>query len=223
MHFTLQGAKPAVTGVISASQFGGFPTFGPGSWIEIYGTNLAESNEEWGTSNFNGLNAPTTLNGTSVTIGGQAAFVDYVSPTQVNVQVPGGVIPGSQPLVVTTEAGASAPFSTTVVRVQPGLLDPSSFDIGGTQYVVGLFSDGITYVLAPGAISGITSKRAVPGDTITLYGVGFGQVNEGIPPGQIARGLPRWPPRSRFPLAERRGPSPMPDWRRLLSGFTSST
>jgi uncharacterized protein (TIGR03437 family) len=188
LHFTLQSAKPTVTGAISASQFGGFPTFGPGSWIEIYGTNLAESTQLWGSSNFNGVNAPTTLNGTSVTIGGQAAFVDYVSPTQVNVQVPGGLTSGSQPLVVTTEAGASAPFSTTVVRVQPGLLDPSSFDIGGTQYVVGLFPDGTTYVLPPGAISGITSKRAVPGDTITLYGVGFGQVNEGIPPGQIANG-----------------------------------
>ena len=99
LHFTLQSAKPTVTGAISASQFGGFPTFGPGSWIEIYGTNLAESTQLWGSSNFNGVNAPTTLNGTSVTIGGLAAFVDYVSPTQVNVQVPGGVTPGSQPLV----------------------------------------------------------------------------------------------------------------------------
>ena len=28
----------------------------------------------------------------------------------------------------------------------------------------------------------------MPGDTITLYGIGFGQVNEGIPPGEIAQG-----------------------------------
>jgi uncharacterized protein (TIGR03437 family) len=189
LHFTLQAAKPAITGAISASQFGGFPTFGPGSWIEIYGTNLAESTLEWGSSNFNGANAPTSLNGTTVTVGGQAAFVDYVSPLQVNVQVPGGVATGSQPLVVTTEAGSSPPFTTNVVAVQPGLLDPSSFIIGGTQYVVALFSDGVTYVLPPGAISGVTSMRAKPGDTITLYGVGFGQVNEGIPPGQIASGM----------------------------------
>ena len=70
---------------------------------------------------------------------------------------------------------------------EPGLLAPSSFNIGGTQYAVALFSDG-TYVLPPGAISEIASRRAKPGDTITLYGVGFGPVNTFTPPGQIAQG-----------------------------------
>jgi uncharacterized protein (TIGR03437 family) len=188
LHFTLQSAKPNVTGAISASQFGAFATFGPGSWIEIYGTNLSEITQEWGSSNFTGVNAPTSLGGTTVTIGGQSAFVDYVSPLQVNVQVPGGVAMGAQPLVVTTEAGSSAPFTVTVDAVQPGLLAPASFNIAGTQYAVALFSDGITYVLPPGAIPGITSRNANPGETITLYGVGFGSVTPDTPPGQVAQG-----------------------------------
>jgi uncharacterized protein (TIGR03437 family) len=187
LHFTLQ-TLPTITGVISASQFGGFPTFGSGSWIEIYGTNLSELTQEWATSNFTGLMAPTALGGTSVTVAGQSAFAYYISPTQLNVQVAGGVGTGSQSVVVTTEAGSSAPFPVTMDAVQPGLLAPASFDIGGTQYAVALFSDGVTYVLPPGAISGVTSKLAQPGDTITLYGVGFGQVNQGIPPGEIAQG-----------------------------------
>jgi uncharacterized protein (TIGR03437 family) len=188
LHFTLQAAMPTVAGAISASQFGAFPTFGPGSWIEIYGSNLAGDTEGWGSANFNNGIGPTKLGGTSVTIGGQAAFVDYISPLQVNVQVAGGVATGSQPLVVTTEAGSSAPFTVTVDAVQPGLLAPANFSIGGTQYAVALFPDNTTYVLPPGAITGATSKRAKPGDTITLYGIGFGSVNEGIPPGQIAQG-----------------------------------
>ena len=49
---------------------------------------------------------------------------------------------GSQRLIVTTEAGSSAPFTVTWMRMQPGLLAPSSFDINGTQYAVALFSDG---------------------------------------------------------------------------------
>jgi uncharacterized protein (TIGR03437 family) len=187
LHFTLQ-SLPVITNVISASQFGGFSTFGSGSWIEIYGTNLGEVAQEWASSNFNGLTAPTTLGGTNVTVAGQPAFVDYVSPTQVNVQVAGGLGTGSQSVVVTTEAGSSAPFPVTMDSVQPGLLAASSFDIGGTPYAVALFSDGVTYVLPPGAISGVPSKRAQPGDTITLYGIGFGEVNQGIPPGQIAEG-----------------------------------
>ncbi|MBV9772150.1 MAG: hypothetical protein JOZ32_21435 [Bryobacterales bacterium] len=191
LHFTLQSAMPVVTSVISANQYGGFPTFGPGSWIEIYGSNLANLTQTWASSNFSGVNnayAPTTLSGTSVTIGGQAAFTEYVSPTQVNVQVPGILGTGSQSLTVTTEAGTSAPFNVTEVNDQPGLLAPANFDINGTQYVVALFSDGVTYVLPTGAISGVASKPASPGDTITFYGIGFGQVNEGIPPGEIAEG-----------------------------------
>ena len=192
LHFTLQSAVPSITSVISASQYGAFPTIAPGSWIEIYGSNLGDVPQVWASSNFSGVNgafAPTALSGTSATVGGQAAFTEYVSPTQVNVQVPGGVPSGGpQSVIVKTEAGTSAPFSVTVNNVQPGLLAPSSFDINGTQYVVALFSDGVTYALAPGSIAGVTSRLPKPGDTITLYGVGFGQVNQGIPPGQIASG-----------------------------------
>ncbi len=191
LHFTLQSAVPTITNVISASQYGAFPTIAPGSWIEIYGTNLGEVAQEWSSTNFSGVNdayAPTALGGTSVTVGGQAAFTEYVSPGQVNVQVPGGIPSGSQPVVVKTEAGSSAPFDVTVNTTQAGLLAPSSFDLNGTQYVVALFSDGVTYALAPGAITGVSSRLPKPGDTITLYGVGFGQVNEGIPPGEVASG-----------------------------------
>src|ERR1700733_10006726 len=164
LHFTLQAALPNVTGAISASQFGAFPTFGPSSWIEIYGTNLGADTQGGGSSDFNGVLAPTTLGGTSVTIGGQSAFVDYISATQVNVQVPNGVASGAQPLVVTTEAGSSAPFTVNVDAVQPGLLaPPTSFNIGGTQYVAALFPDGKTYVLPPGAIAGLPSRLAKPG------------------------------------------------------------
>jgi len=192
LHFTLQGAAPAITNVISASQFGAFTTIAPGSWIEIYGSNLSEITQTWSGSNFSGVNnafAPTALGGTTATVGGQAAFTYYVSSTQIDVQVPGGVATGSQPVVVKTEAGSSAPFNVTVNATQPGLLAPSSFNISGTQYVVALAADGTTYILPPGSISGVTSQRAKPGDTITLYGIGFGQVNEGIPPGEIASGL----------------------------------
>jgi uncharacterized protein (TIGR03437 family) len=191
LHLTLQSAVPTITDVISASQYGAFPTISPGDWIEIYGSNLGEIAQEWSSSDFsgvNGANAPTALGGTSVTVNGEAAFTEYVSPGQVNVQVPGGIPSGSQAVVVKTEAGSTAPFNVTVNNAQPGLLAPSSFDVNGTQYVVALFPNGVTYALPPGAVSGVAAQLPKPGDIITLYGVGFGQVNEGIPPGQVASG-----------------------------------
>ena len=64
---------------------------------------------------------------------------------------------------------------------------PQSFNIGGKQYVAALFPDRITYVLPPGAVPGLPSRRAQPGDTITFYGVGFGAVIPSIPAGQIVQ------------------------------------
>ena len=67
------------------------------------------------------------------------------------------------------------------------MLAPSSFIVGGKQYVAALFSDGATFVLPPGAIAGVPSRRAQPGDNITLYGVGFGPVTPNMPAGQIVQ------------------------------------
>jgi uncharacterized protein (TIGR03437 family) len=121
--------------------------------------------------------------------GGPATSVllDYISPTQVNAQVPSGVASGSQPVVVSTSAGSSSASTITVNGQEPGLLAPSSFLVGGKQYFAALFSDGATFVLPPGAIAGVASRRAQPGDVITLYGIGFGTVTPSVPAGQIVQ------------------------------------
>ncbi len=158
----------------------------PGSWVEIYGTGLAPDTGSWTGSDFTGNNAPTSLDGISVSIGGQAAFVDYISAGQVNAQLPSNITTGGPlQLTVTNGAATSAPVNLTVNATQPGLLAPASFKIGGNQYVVALLPDG-TYVLPAGSIAGINSRPAKPGETITMYGVGFGSVMQGIPAGQIA-------------------------------------
>jgi uncharacterized protein (TIGR03437 family) len=188
MHFTLQ---PTIAAVVSASAFGEFPTFAPGSWIEIYGSNLAGSTLTWTSGDFSGVIGPTEIggaSGTSVAIGGLSAFVDYISPLQVNVQVPGGVGTGSQSLILTTGGNASQPFPVAVNATQPGLLAPANFKVGDTQYVVAQESNG-NYVLPPGAIPGLPSQRAQPGDTIVIYGIGFGSVTPDIPPGQLVEQL----------------------------------
>jgi uncharacterized protein (TIGR03437 family) len=176
----------AVSAVVSASDFGGFSAVAPGSWVEIYGSNLAPGTQGWTGANFTGDNAPTMLNGVSVSIGGQAAFVDYVSPTQVNAQLPSNISTGGTlQLTVTNGTETSPPVNVTVNPTEPGLLAPPSFKIGSNQYVVAQHSDG-SYVLPVGAISGVSSSPAKPGETIVIYGVGFGSVIPNIPAGEIA-------------------------------------
>ena len=172
-------------GVISASAYGGFSALAPGTWMEIYGTNLANvAPQTWTVADFTGNAAPTALGGSSVTIGGQLAFIDYVSPTQVNAQVPSNISLGSQPVVVSTPGGISTAYSITVNSTEPGLLAPAVFDLQAGQYIGAVFSDGVTFVLPPGSIAGVTSARAKPGDTIVFFGVGFGAVVPNSPAGQ---------------------------------------
>src|SRR5581483_4272924 len=45
---------PAVSGVVSASDFGAFSSVAPGSWIEVYGSNLAGRTRPWTLGDFNG-------------------------------------------------------------------------------------------------------------------------------------------------------------------------
>jgi len=173
-------------GVISASAYGAFAALAPSGWMEIYGVNLATViSKTWGAADFKGNLAPSVLGGTSVTVGGQPAFIDFVSPGQVNAQVPSNIATGSQPVVVTTAGGSSVAFMITVNTTEPGLLAPGLFNLHGGQNVVALFPDGFTYVLPPGAIPGVISARAKPGDTIVLYGVGFGGVTPDIAAGQL--------------------------------------
>ncbi len=161
-------------GVISASAYGAFTALAPSTWMEIYGVNLATVlSQTWGAADFKGNLAPSALGGTTVTVGGQPAYIDYVSPGQVNAQVPSNITTGPQPVVVTTAGGSSVAFIITVNETEPGLLAPGSFKLKSGQYVAALFPDGVTYVLAPGAVPGVKSARAKPGDTIVLYGVGF--------------------------------------------------
>lgn len=188
-NVVLQEAGSSVVSIaaaVSAADFGGFPMVAPGSWIEIYGSGLASDTRGWAGSDFNGNNAPTSLDGTSVSIEGQAAFVDFISPGQVNVQIPSNVDAGVQQITVTNGNNTSLPISVLVNPGQPGLLAPAAFNVNGVQYAVAILDDG-SYAMPAGAISGVATRPASPGETIILYGVGFGPVTPDTPAGQIVQ------------------------------------
>ena len=171
------GSKPAISpgGVVTASQFGGFSTIAPGAWIEIYGSNLANTTTDWSNS-FQGINAPTTLGGTTVTVGGLNAYVEYVSPGQVNVQAPFALNPGSQQWWCPPRRGRARIIASMWRIRRRACLRRASFQWAGSNMLAR--SIGMArWVMPVGAVAGFTSSPAKAGETITLYGVGFGQVN----------------------------------------------
>jgi uncharacterized protein (TIGR03437 family) len=173
-------------GIATANAYGGSKSIAPATWIEIYGTNLATTPQRtWAGGDFNGAQAPSALGGTTVSIGGKPAYVDYVSPHQVNVQVPSGIATGNQKITVTTYGGTSSVYNIVTNVVEPGILAPPVFKFGAGQYAVALFPDNQTYALPPGTTNSVPTARAKPGDTITLYGVGFGSVSPNIDAGIV--------------------------------------
>src|SRR5262249_37725856 len=60
------GTQPVIRparGVITASAFGGFETIAPGTWIEIYGSNLSKTTRSWQGSDFLAEGGPAALDG----------------------------------------------------------------------------------------------------------------------------------------------------------------
>ncbi|MEO8028612.1 MAG: hypothetical protein ABI823_19170, partial [Bryobacteraceae bacterium] len=105
----------------------------------------------------------------------------------INVQAPEDSSTGPVAIVVKNAKGESAGFSLTKAPLAPGLLAPSSFQFDGKQYAVATFSDG-AFVCPPDRIAGVACRAAKPGDTVALYGVGFGAVTPVSAAGEIASG-----------------------------------
>ena len=194
IQFTLSAppGPPVITpaGIFSATSFGGFSSIAPGTWIEIYGTNLTTQTLAAAGSDFvNGV-APTHLGDITVSVGGSAAFVDYISPGQVNVLVSSAapISSGTVPITVTNSQGTSDAYDIYINQTQPGLLAPGSFVVNGKQYVVAQHADQ-TYVLPAGSIPGVASRPAAPGETITIFGIGFGPVSDGTRAGTVVTAL----------------------------------
>ena len=181
-------AAPVIVsgGVNVLPEFGGGTTIAPGTFIEIQGSGFAGRSRAWTNADFKNSVAPTILDGTFVTIGGQAAFLSLVSPDRIRALVPAGVAPGTQQLTVATLAGTTDPYAVVVASSQPALLAPASFNVGGVQYVSAILPDGVTYAAPAGAIPDTTTRPVQPGETVTLYGIGFGPVTPDIPVGQKA-------------------------------------
>src|ERR1041385_987524 len=152
-------------GVVNAASFAS--TIAPGSWVSILGTGFAANARPWNSSDFQNGAAPTQLDGTSVLINGQPALVGYISPTQVNVQAPDDTAAG--PIQVTVSVDGQAGWAAPA---QMESFSPALFLWQG-QFAAAQHAD-YTHVGKPGLLPGVNTTPALQGETIILYGTGFG-------------------------------------------------
>jgi uncharacterized protein (TIGR03437 family) len=124
---------------------------------------------------------PTSLAGVSVQINNKPAFVQYVSPTQINVLAPADASRGGVAVSVTNSAGTST-SATTMLSVLPGLAALSN-------YVRAVRSDGAVVNGTGNAETGYKTSAAIgPGDSLSLYGTGFGATPASLTDGLVFTG-----------------------------------
>lgn len=171
---------PTITSVTNA--FGGSTTLAPNTWVVIKGTNLAPATTAriWQGSDFANNQLPVQLDGTSVRLNGQNAYVWYASPTQLNILTPPNLAAGPLQAVVTAGGATSAAFN---VQVQP--LSPSLFVFGAGPYATAIHADG-TYLGPASLYAGLTTP-AQPGESIILYGNGFGPTSVPVAAGAFSQ------------------------------------
>jgi uncharacterized protein (TIGR03437 family) len=159
-------------GVVNGASFA--PGIVAGSWATITGTNLASLTDNWNGHIVNGA-LPTTLDGVTVGIGGKPAYLNYLSPTQINLVVP-AVSPGATPVTVTTAGGTSSTFTVTAAAYGPAF-----FPWPGSQAVA--TRQDFSFAAKPGTFPGAATVAAKPGDVIILWGTGFGPTTPAAPGG----------------------------------------
>jgi uncharacterized protein (TIGR03437 family) len=159
----------AITGVTNAGSFQ--PGIAPATWVSIFGTSLSQTTYTWQASDFVDGKLPTELQGVSVTIDGKPAYVEYISPTQINVLAPDDTTVGAVSVQVMSNEQQSNALNT-----QEQQFAPSFFTTGGGTIVAAVHTNG-TIVS--------TSQPATPGEVLMLYGTGFGPTSPASPTGQL--------------------------------------
>jgi uncharacterized protein (TIGR03437 family) len=129
----------------------------PGSIISIFGQSLA-SVVQLGPAN----PLAQTIAGTTVTINSSILPLLFVSPQQINAQLPSSLAPGNYTLEVQNLGQTEISGTLTVARDAPGLF---SSTIGSTAYAMAFHADG-------SMVS--TGSPAAGGETISMLGTGFG-------------------------------------------------
>ncbi|MEO8597149.1 MAG: hypothetical protein ABI759_27770 [Candidatus Solibacter sp.] len=163
--------KPVIlpSGVVSAASL--VPATAPGTWLSIFGTSLANTARSWRDTDFVSGRLPISLEGVSVAINGKAAAIAYVSPLQLNVLAPDDTATGLVQVQVRNIFGLSDSVLALQQTAAPAFFQ---FNTASANYVAGTHADG-TYLAGPALNrQGTSGTAAKPGETIVLYGTGFG-------------------------------------------------
>ncbi|MEP7351921.1 MAG: hypothetical protein ABI824_01685 [Acidobacteriota bacterium] len=153
-------ASPNISRVVSAAD--GVSSVAPGGLFTIFGTNLSPTNQATLQ-----IPLPTALGNSCMTVNGQPVPILFVSPSQINAQMPFQAV-GNTTLIIHTPGGVSDNYNLTVQTNAPAVFFA---DVAGP---------GTTFPTVVRAANNLMATDSNPvhrGDVLVIYLTGLGQVS----------------------------------------------
>ncbi|HVY92982.1 MAG TPA: IPT/TIG domain-containing protein [Bryobacteraceae bacterium] len=192
----LFGQTPVISngGVVEAAGYATRPV-SAGNIVAIFGSNLATQ-----LTVTDSVTLSTTLGNVSVTFNGVNAALQFVSPAQINAQIPWDVLPPGQNgvvnAVVTSGGVSSSPLAVTINQFDPGVYaanshafainaqDPNSVRYASFAAPVNTFGTGCDQTPLPSTCA-YKAFPAQVGDVLLVYAGGLGPVDNPVQTGQL--------------------------------------
>lgn len=162
-----QPSGVALNAVVNSASYSS-AALAPGAIVTLFGNGLAE-----GIAFAPSTPIPAVLLGTKVTFNGVAAPLFFVSPGQINAQLPFESSPGAALVEVTTSAG-SGRLPVTIGNAGPGIF---TMNMEGTGPGAILHAEGL------GPVS--EAAQARPGEFLAIYCTGLGGLEQAVVSGAV--------------------------------------
>lgn len=161
---------------------GGSQVIAPNTWVSILGSDLAlpADSRTWQGTDFVNNQLPTKLDGVSVTVNGNPAYVYFISSTQINILTSPDAVSGSAQVQVTNNGVVSGMFNA-----QAQAASPSFFVFGAGPYVAATHADGS--LVGPTTLYPGSTTPAQPGETVLIYANGFGMTSVPVVSGALTQ------------------------------------
>jgi len=152
-------------GLVNNVTFGANEAVSQGDIVALFGDQLTYGDPQQASS----LPLPNGLNNTQVLVNGQAVPVYYVSPGQINFEIPIDATIGPGTVRVTRNGAQGNLIGVQIVDRAPHFI---------------LFGGGYAVMTTPGnVVTGYPGHPAASNDTVVIYTIGLGPTNPVVPSG----------------------------------------
>jgi uncharacterized protein (TIGR03437 family) len=170
-------ARPAIDGFANGASFK--LTYAPGMTLSIFGSQLASS-----IAAASSVPLPISMGGVAVTVNGVVAPLYYISPGQLNIQIPYETALNSLATVNINNNGHVTTHTVTLAPSAPGIfVDQNGAPVPTTSAAIGKF--GTLFITGAGSVTPQVSTGAAPSNGTPLASLPRPTLNASVTVGGV--------------------------------------